>query len=226
MVKISLQCRRCGSIPGSGRSPGGGNGKLLQYFCLENPMNRGAWWATVPRLKRLKRLSTHTCKAISRGNWPECSRPYIWFFRMGLFITDISTIIEALKWNVCSLISIYEWWRVWAQESENLGWNPTWLPSTVKLDMLLKSSGPQLLHLLNGSSYSPYQDCCEDKRNEYMFSPWNSSWHILSPLKYHFLQEKEQRRKQANTLYPPPLPPQVFLRRRKRPKWTWVILAC
>ena len=36
-----------GSIPGSGRSPGEGNGKLLQYFCLENPMDGGAWWATV-----------------------------------------------------------------------------------------------------------------------------------------------------------------------------------
>ena len=36
-----------GSIPGSGRSPGKGNGNLLQYSCLENPMDRGAWWATV-----------------------------------------------------------------------------------------------------------------------------------------------------------------------------------
>ena len=36
-----------GSIPGSGRSPGEGNGYPLQYFCLGNPMNRGAWWATV-----------------------------------------------------------------------------------------------------------------------------------------------------------------------------------
>ena len=35
------------SIPGSGRSPGGGNGNPLQYFCLGNPMDRGAWWATV-----------------------------------------------------------------------------------------------------------------------------------------------------------------------------------
>ena len=39
--------REVGSIPGSGRSPGGGNGNPLQYFCLENPMDRGAWWATV-----------------------------------------------------------------------------------------------------------------------------------------------------------------------------------
>ena len=36
-----------GSIPGSGRSPGGGNGNPLQYSCLENFMDRGAWQATV-----------------------------------------------------------------------------------------------------------------------------------------------------------------------------------
>ena len=36
-----------GSIPGSGRSPGEGNGNPLQYPCLENSKDRGAWWATV-----------------------------------------------------------------------------------------------------------------------------------------------------------------------------------
>ena len=38
------------SIPGSGRSPGEGNGNPLQYFCLENPVDRGAWWAAVHRV--------------------------------------------------------------------------------------------------------------------------------------------------------------------------------
>ena len=39
--------RDSGSIPGWGRSPGGGHGNPLQYSCLVNPMDRGAWWATV-----------------------------------------------------------------------------------------------------------------------------------------------------------------------------------
>jgi len=39
--------RDAGSIPGSGRSPGVGKGNLIQYSCLENSMDRGAWWATV-----------------------------------------------------------------------------------------------------------------------------------------------------------------------------------
>ena len=41
------QCRRCRFVPGLGRSPGGGHGNLLQYSCLENPMDRGIWWAIV-----------------------------------------------------------------------------------------------------------------------------------------------------------------------------------
>ena len=39
--------RDVGLIPGSGSSPGGGNGNPLQYSCLGNPMDRGTWWATV-----------------------------------------------------------------------------------------------------------------------------------------------------------------------------------
>ena len=50
-----------GSIPGSGRSPGEGNGNPLQDSCLENPMDRGAWWATVHGVaKSWTRLSNLT----------------------------------------------------------------------------------------------------------------------------------------------------------------------
>jgi len=45
--KIHMQCRRPGSTPELGRSPREGNGTPLQYSCLENPMDRGAWRATV-----------------------------------------------------------------------------------------------------------------------------------------------------------------------------------
>ena len=41
------------SIPGLGRSLGGGNGNLLQCSCLENPIDRGAWWATDHRVTEL-----------------------------------------------------------------------------------------------------------------------------------------------------------------------------
>ena len=54
--------RDVGSIPKSGRSPGGGNDNPLQYSCLENPMDRGPWWAIVYGVAKswthLKLLST------------------------------------------------------------------------------------------------------------------------------------------------------------------------
>ena len=50
-----------GSIPGLERSPGGGNGNPLQYSCLKNPMDRGAWQATVYRVAMSwAHLSVHT----------------------------------------------------------------------------------------------------------------------------------------------------------------------
>ena len=55
--------RDVGSIPGMGRSPGGGHGNPLQYSCLENPMDKGACQATVHRVtKSWTRLSPHTWK--------------------------------------------------------------------------------------------------------------------------------------------------------------------
>ena len=47
-----------GSILGSGRSPGGGNGNPLEYFCLENPMDRGAWWAAVRGVAKIPTQSS------------------------------------------------------------------------------------------------------------------------------------------------------------------------
>ena len=44
--------RDVGSIPGSGRSPEGGNGNPRQHSCLENPMDRGAWQATIHRVTK------------------------------------------------------------------------------------------------------------------------------------------------------------------------------
>ena len=57
--------RDSNSVPGSGRSPGEGHSNPLQYSCLENPMDRSTWWATVHRAAKsqtqLKQFSTHMC---------------------------------------------------------------------------------------------------------------------------------------------------------------------
>ena len=55
--------RDMGLIPGSGRSPGEGSDNPLQYSCLENPRDRGAWWATVHGVTELDTaMHTHTSK--------------------------------------------------------------------------------------------------------------------------------------------------------------------
>ena len=55
-------------IPGPGRSPGEGNGNPLQYYCLENPIDRRTWWATVHSIAKswtyLKQLSKHNIDKI------------------------------------------------------------------------------------------------------------------------------------------------------------------
>ena len=64
-----------GSIRGSGRPPGGGNGTPLQYSCLENPMGRGVWWAAVHGVSESQtRVSTHSHSSLSRpGHCLFCS---------------------------------------------------------------------------------------------------------------------------------------------------------
>ena len=53
MQETACYAGNVGSIPGSGRSPGEGNGNPLQYSCLRNPMDRRAWRATVHRAARV-----------------------------------------------------------------------------------------------------------------------------------------------------------------------------
>ena len=68
----ACQCRRRrsqGSIPGTGKCPEGGNGNQFQYSCLENPMKRGVWWATVHGVTQSQTwLSRHTPYIIRRRN--------------------------------------------------------------------------------------------------------------------------------------------------------------
>ena len=88
--------RDVGSVSGLGRSPGGGNGNPLQYSCLENLVDRGAWWAAVPGIAKsqaqLKRLHSATPGLLSLE--PEGMGA-----RIGLSllsgIPNISTVLQA-----------------------------------------------------------------------------------------------------------------------------------
>ena len=83
--------RDAGLIPGLGRSPRGGHGNPPWYSCLENPMGRGAWRATVHGVAksrtRLKRLSTHSCTAKLVG-----AGAYVHLIITSLYCTCISFI--------------------------------------------------------------------------------------------------------------------------------------
>ena len=80
---IAGDLRDAGSICGSGKSPGGGHGNPLQYSCLKNSMDRGAWRATVHRVTQswtqLKWLSMHSCRPLlqSEGKYKRLLCPGI-----------------------------------------------------------------------------------------------------------------------------------------------------
>ena len=84
----ACQCRRCGFDPWVGKILGEGNGDPLQYFCLESPMDRGAWWATVHGVAQSQtRLSMH-----SRVSPPRA------FFPVGTRCLTLSS--DPVKWSV------------------------------------------------------------------------------------------------------------------------------
>ena len=79
--------RDVGLIPGSGRSPGGGHGNPPQYSCLENPMDRGPWWATVGRV----------AKSRTQLKWLSMQAPEV-FKKIFMFID--STVIVGHMGNL------------------------------------------------------------------------------------------------------------------------------
>ena len=104
--------RNVHSIPGSGRSLGGGHSNLPQYSCLENPMDRGAWWATAYRVaKSWIQLKWHTCTQSPNNNsWQttyitNCSLTGFAFISFLHFLVQGSTIqvfLESVSLGYCS----------------------------------------------------------------------------------------------------------------------------
>ena len=108
---MQVDIRDEGSVPGPGRSPGGGRGSTLQYSCPENPMDRGAWQATVHSVSksrtRLKQLSTHAqasskslVQSFCIGNSVFCLQCYPFVVPRGTSEKAMATHSSVLAWRI------------------------------------------------------------------------------------------------------------------------------
>ena len=111
------EIRDVGSIPGLGRSPGGGHGNPLQYSCLENPMDRRIWQGTVHRVQKsqtqLKQLSTHRLVHIPytyllssvQFSWVQ-SLSCVWLFATPWITARQASLSITNSWSSLRLTSI------------------------------------------------------------------------------------------------------------------------
>ena len=96
------------SIPRSGRSPGEGSGNPLQYYCLENPMDRGAWWATVHGVTK-----SRTQLSNSTFQYMETTKVFIdkWMFKENvlsiLLLFSRCVWLFAIPWTVAHQAPLY-----------------------------------------------------------------------------------------------------------------------
>ena len=113
-----------GSIPESGRSPGEGNGNSLQYSCLGNPMDRGAWWATVHGGHKESAMTKHTHTPARAHTHTRTHTAHL--REDGLFLPSVT------RWPISAL-------------SQNQGVNPRGMCSP---DSVIETVLPPLLQVL------------------------------------------------------------------------------
>ena len=82
MFANSGDIRDAGLIPGSGRSPGGGHGNPLQHSCLENPMDKGAWRATVQRVTKSDTFERRQSHNNHKKHKEKCNQYNVLFVRI------------------------------------------------------------------------------------------------------------------------------------------------
>ena len=155
-----------GLIPGSGRSPGEGNGNSLQYPCLENPMDRGAWWAAVHGVaKSWAWLSNTATSALEylfsadpwQGDWTPWPKPSrllsqtVNKYILRLQVLGVHWKDWCWSWNFNTLATSCEeltrWKRLWCWkglgaggEGDDRGWDG-WMASTTQWVWVWVTSG-------------------------------------------------------------------------------------
>ena len=95
--------RDLGSIPGLGRSPGAGNGNSLQYSCLGNPMDRGAWWAPIHGVAKSRTRLSSTTTTTAGCNSPN---RLVWLsLKLVVLINLQSESVRSTNDSMCSVKS-------------------------------------------------------------------------------------------------------------------------
>ena len=164
--QLACDAGDCGSIPGLGRSPGEGNGNSLQYSCLENPMDRGAWWATAHGVIRVRHDLGLNHQSV------HCpSGPVLWL---------LANELLSLYFWVWSVASDLRPWlrplRVVSQIKQSCGscvWEPCWLS---KLDVLKACLSRAVL--ISWGAWCEVQMFCFSGRNSrfWVLSNCGSPW--------------------------------------------------
>ena len=161
--------RNMGSIPGSGRSPEGGYGNLVQYSCLENPMDRGAWWAAVHRIASswtlLKWLSMHTYVHIYR-HILFCILSHYGLSKDTEYKSKILFETHLFSYYIINIFSCQEYsfitWFYWHFFVLKFVSSTVFRFSFIKTDILVHFlAAVKLRGKRRGSSYSPCPQCAQ-----------------------------------------------------------------
>ena len=94
-------------IPGSGRSPGGGNGKPVQYSCLKNPVDRGAWWTTFHGVAESDRTEQLTLSLSTPTSTPLLPTPTCIFKVSCLPLTSLDLVPSCQNHNSWQTSSVW-----------------------------------------------------------------------------------------------------------------------
>ena len=166
--------RDAGLIPGWGRSPGGGNGSPLQYPCLENPMDRGAWLAAVHGVAQSQtRLSNLAPRLLGQP-----------MHSILAVMPRLTTLGQTWSWRA-ELVTRQQLWRLLADKKRGRGSRkhvraspkgerPTWLSLHNSLETGAQSC-PQPMVLLSGQVTQSLDHVCQKQPKQWRLTSQNSS---------------------------------------------------
>ena len=113
------------SIPGPRRSPGWGHGTPFQYFCVGNPIGRGAWWTIVHRITKshtwVKQLGMHACMLVKSRSQHWSPTWQKWSQRNGMSLTESASPLDSKDHEV-GICLTHSWMLLGLSNTINTSW--------------------------------------------------------------------------------------------------------